>query len=143
MRSSSRALEDFAICADAEVVTTETARHTRDDEGESEEEYQLRMLARRSASRSPGSKRRAVSCTTTTVTTWGYPGESDVENYEGGVAEKRAKSPGRVASGKGDLSVGKARSPTRRSGEAKSGVRKTSGRVGSMGRAANAGAKAE
>lgn len=147
IRSPSRTLpEDFEICPDAEVVTTETQRHTRDEEGESEEEYQLRLLARRSVSRSPGTaKRRAVSCTTTTVTTWGYPGDaSDVENQDVAMVERKGKSPGRAASGKGELAMGKVRgSPVRRSQEGKSGVRKTSGRVGSMSRSANVGAKAE
>ena len=114
------------------------------------------MLARRAASRSPASggsareKRRAVSCTTTTVTTWGFPGtdNEEGENINEGLAALRPKTPGRsgsgVAAGKGDVSVGKIRSsPLRRSTEEKkAGVRKTSGRVGSMSRA-NAGVKAE
>lgn len=160
-RSPQRAMSgaDFEIHPDTEVVTMRRSRHTQ-NESESEEEYQLRMLARRAASRSPASagssavreKRRAVSCTTTTVTTWGYPGtESDEgENMGKGLAALHPKTPGRsgsgsgVVGGKGDVSVGKMRSsPLRRSTEErKAGVRKTSGRIGSMSRA-NAGAKAE
>jgi cell division cycle 14 len=140
---------DFEIHPDAEVVTMRRSRHTH-NESESEEEFQLRMLARRTASRSPASggssareKRRAVSCTTTTVTTWGYPGtESEGENMGEGLTALRPKTSGRsgsgVVSGKGDVSVGKMRSTEER----KAGVRKTSGRVGSMSRA-NAGVKAE
>jgi cell division cycle 14 len=137
------------IRPDAEVTTT---RRVTQHESESEEEFQLRMLARR-ASRSPMSsvkdaKRRAVSCTSTTVTatSWNYAQEeSDVEN------RVRPRSPARGAttsgSVKGDISIGKIRaSPTRRSTEGKNatanGVRKTSGRVGSLGTvSANAGAK--
>jgi cell division cycle 14 len=145
---------DFEIHPDAEVVTMRRSRHTQ-NESESEEEFQLRMLARRTASRSPASggsareKRRAVSCTTTTVTTWGFPGtDSEGENLNESLATLRPKTPARsgsgVVGGKGDVSVGKMRSsPLRRSTEErKAGVRKTSGRVGSMSRA-NAGAKAE
>lgn len=121
-------------------------------ESESEEEFQLRMLARRTASRSPAArdKRRAVSCTTTTTTlttttAWNYPGggggggaggESDVENRAA-----RPKTPGstKSGSGSGNFSVGKVRtSPSRRSTEGKAGVRKTSGRVGSVGNASGA-----
>ncbi|KAJ9638852.1 cell division control protein 14 [Coniosporium apollinis] len=126
---------------DTEIVTSSRLVQ---GESESEEEFQLRMLARR-ASRSPTSrspaanaKRRAVSCTTTTTTTsvtamWNVPGgESDIENKV-----SRPKTPGSTkSSGKGDISVGKTRSsPLRRSTEGKTGVRKTSGRVGSIGNA--------
>ena len=125
---------------DTEIVTM--SRHTRND-SESEEEYQLRLLARRS-SRSPGSsasreKRRAVSCTSTTVTTWQYPGDgmSDIENDgpQDVVSPSRTKTPGRSSTaGRGELSIGKNRSsPMRRNTDTKSGVRKTSGRIGSMG----------
>jgi len=109
-------------------------------EGESEEEYHLRQIARRTTSRSPILKdrdRRAISMTTTktsmTSTTWTYNGESDAENMAPG---SRPKTPGREKSGSGtgSISVGKIRgSPTRRNAENKSGVRKTSGRVGSVG----------
>ncbi|OCL01145.1 phosphatases II [Cenococcum geophilum 1.58] len=126
---------------DTEIVSIQ--RSTQ-GESESEEEFLLRMLARRTASRSPNSKekRRAVSCTTmtstTTTTAWGVPGgDSDVENK--GITGARPKTPARdksVGSGRGDISVGKARSsPARRSTESKNGVRKTSGRVGSVGNA--------
>ncbi|KAF2181987.1 tyrosine-protein phosphatase CDC14 [Zopfia rhizophila CBS 207.26] len=123
---------------DSEVVTM---KRLTQGESESEEEFQMRVaLARKSASRSPNpkDKRRAISCTTTTsttMTTWNLAGgESDVENQ--GLGGTRPKTPAREKSGSGrsDISVGKTRaSPTRRSTESKSGVRKTSGRVGSVG----------
>ncbi|KAF2838433.1 tyrosine-protein phosphatase CDC14 [Patellaria atrata CBS 101060] len=124
---------------DTEVVSMH--RITRND-SESEEEYQLRVLAMsRKASRSPSGRspstkdgRRAVSMTTTTTTTtkeeWSY-GESDVENRM-----SRPKTPSNSKSGNGaaTMSVVKQRSsPTRRSTEGKTSVRKTSGRVGSVG----------
>ncbi|KAF2470100.1 phosphatases II [Lindgomyces ingoldianus] len=124
---------------DTEVVVQ---RHTQLD-SETEEEFHLRMMmARRTASRSPNGKekRRAISCTTTTSTTmtasWNMSGESDIENTA--PLGARPKTPGREksGSGRGDINVGKIRtSPSRRSTESKSGVRKTSGRVGSVGNA--------
>jgi len=137
-RSPSRG--DFAICADAAAA---------DAGPDSDEERQLRLLARRSTSRSPGTaKRRAVSCTTTTVTaTWGFADASDASDVENraSAADDKKRSGGavRAAAGKGDIAVGKVRSPLRRSHDAKAGVRKTSGRVGSLARAAAAGPKAE
>ncbi|KAI9813440.1 MAG: cell division control protein 14 [Pycnora praestabilis] len=120
-------------------------------ESESEEEWQLRMLARRTASRSPtaGEKKRAVTYTSTTTTTTSYSmgngSEEDVENREG-----RPKTPSSMKSGSGagSLGVGKVRtSPVRRSADSRSsgrdgsGVRKTSGRVGSVGAGAVARVK--
>ncbi|KAF1983928.1 tyrosine-protein phosphatase CDC14 [Aulographum hederae CBS 113979] len=127
---------------DTEIVTMH--RHLQ-DASESEEEIQLRLAARRAASRSPGtspaSKRRAVSHTTTTTVNekWEYGAdcESDIENRT-----DRAKTPGATKGGNGNngsMSIGKTRSsPSRRSNDnsrSVSGVRKTSGRVGSMGSA--------
>lgn len=115
---------------------------------ESEEDYAVRMLARK-ASQSPVSrsgKRRAVSCTTTTTTTtkWDVPTDnSDAENRPQAIDEAdetmaasptRPKTPStKSGNGMGSLSVGKRSSPIRRSTEGKTSVRKTSGRVGSVG----------
>lgn len=119
-----------------------------------EEEWELRMLSRRTSSCSPTSseKRRAISYTTTTTTSTLYstlgdgadrPSVADVENWsqEPLATEKmsRPKTPASIKSGNGNgtLGVNKLRaSPLRRnvdSREVKSGVRKTSGRVGSVG----------
>ena len=138
-----------------EIVQMRTHRQSRgQDESASEEEWQLRMLSRRTSSKSPVSsdKKRAMSYTTTTTTSMRYSttGEeasadmmSDVENWgqgsPSGEKASRPKTPGSTkgGSGSGTLGVGKVRgSPTRRSGESretKAGVRKTSGRVGSVG----------
>ncbi|KAF2005546.1 tyrosine-protein phosphatase CDC14 [Amniculicola lignicola CBS 123094] len=113
-------------------------------DSETEEEFHFRMMMAKRSSRSPNAldKRRAISCTTTTsttITSWGGP-ETDVENMAPLAAGARPKTPARdkSGSGRGDISVGKTRaSPTRRSTtETKSGVRKTSGRVGSVGNSA-------
>ncbi|KAK4964226.1 cell division control protein 14 [Elasticomyces elasticus] len=143
--------EPFDIHPDTEIVSMQ---QTTMAESESEGEMALRVLGSRKASISPASrrhdgKRRAVSCTTTTTTTtkWNDPDGSDIENRmvrpddaEGEVAaatakERRPKTPGSTKSGSGlgGISVGKSRSPSRRSTDGKNGVRKTSGRVGSVG----------
>ena len=147
-----------------EIVEMRSHRQSQiQGESESEEEWQLRLLSRRTSSRSPISseKKRAISYTTTTTTSTTYSTAaadempdgvmSDVENWELGAAvgEKisRPKTPGstKSGSGSGTLGVAKVRaSPTRRSAdsrEVKGGVRKTSGRVGSVGAAAVARSK--
>lgn len=142
--------QPFDIKPDSEIVSMQRSKVSVDP-NESEEDYALRMLSRK-ASQSPVSrsgKRRAVSCTTTTTTTtkWDVPTDgSDAENRPGTVDElalpsndrmaspTRPKTPGaRSGSGVGTLSVGKRSSPIRRSTEGKTSVRKTSGRVGSVG----------
>ena len=145
--------EPFDIMPDTEIVSLQ---QTTLNESESEEDYTMRMLSsnRKATSQSPVSrsgKRRAVSCTTTTTTTtkWDVDGE-DVENrideemdadvkaeafVDGqGLRERRPKTPNaKSGSGVGSLSVGKRSSPSRRSTEGRTSVRKTSGRVGSVG----------
>lgn len=111
-------------------------------EGESDEEYHLRQIARKTSSRSPtrsptmkDKQRRAFSTTSVvqtsvTHTSFGFGDESDLENTAPSGA--RPKTP-KDKSGNG-ISVGKIRSsPARRSVDGKAGVRKTSGRVGSVG----------
>ncbi|KAF4552630.1 Tyrosine-protein phosphatase cdcA-like protein [Elsinoe fawcettii] len=117
-----------------------------EDESEDDVAMQLLSSTARHNSRSPVSrsgKRRAVSCTTTTMTTtkWDVEG-SDIENQDvlmeqeidiSAGKEKRNKTPsGKAGSGIGAL-MGKRNSPARRSTEGKTSVRKTSGRVGSVG----------
>lgn len=139
--------EPFEIRPDTEIVSMQ---RTSVGESESEEEVALRMLtSSRKASQSPISrsgKRRAVSCTTTTTTTtkWGMD-ESDVENRgvlgdklaeicEDAPSPRKPKTPStKSGSGAGAINVGKRSSPLRRSTEGKTSVRKTSGRVGSVG----------
>ncbi|KAI9678026.1 MAG: cell division control protein 14 [Caeruleum heppii] len=129
----------------AEVVSMHL--QSQQGESESEEEWQLRMLARRRTSRSPNAEKRAVSYTTTTTTTTAsyLPGmgpEADIENRTG-TPPQRPKTPASSNSGNGagSLGIGKVRpSPKRTSDKApatkymaSTGIRKTSGRVGSVG----------
>lgn len=112
---------------DTEIVTMSRHKHAEatllDSGSESEEEYQLRMLARRSPSlqiqpiMSGSTKKRAVSCAVTTTTTTTM---SPVRKLSG--------------SGMGNLSVLKRDSPKK---AGLNGVRKTSGRVGSAGAVAS------
>lgn len=122
--------------------------------GENDEEWELRVLNRRTSSRSPQSsdKKRAVSYTTMTTTSTKFTttGDdealqeltSDVENWThhdelAPNRPSRPKTPTSVKSGSGSGTLGIAKmrgSPVRRSAESrevKNGVRKTSGRVGS------------
>ena len=143
-----------------EVVEMHTHRHSQGQaEGESEEEWQLRRLSRRTSSRSPADKKRAISYTTTTTTTTYNMDDnavadgvmSDVENWAQDVhigdKAPKPKTPGSAKSGNGSGTIGVVKvrnSPLRRSAESrevKSGVRKTSGRVGSMGATASATAR--
>ena len=143
-----------------EVVEMHTHRRSQGQaEGESEEEWQLRRLSRRTSSRSPADKKRAISYTTTTTTTTYNLGDnppadgvmSDVENWgqdvQMGEKAPKSRTPSSAKSGNGSGTIGMVKvrnSPLRRSAEGrevKSGVRKTSGRVGSMGAAATAMAR--
>lgn len=140
-----------------EVVEMRSYRQSTGQQvGENEEEWELRVLGRRTSSRSPVSseKRRAVSYTTTTTTTstkYSSMGDdegiqeltSDVENWTSNDhldKTSRPKTPGNAAksgNGSGSIGVVKVRgSPLRKSGESREvksgGVRKTSARVGSV-----------
>ena len=151
-RAPSAAFNGNTVAENPENQIVEMRSH-RQNPGENEEEWELRVLGRRTSSRSPvgSEKKRAVSYTTTTTTTSRYStaGEdaalqdltSDVENWtnhDERASDKpsRPKTPGSTKSGSGVLGVAKMRgSPVRRSAESresKSGVRKTSGRVGSQ-----------
>ena len=119
-----------------------------------DDDWEPRTLSRQPSSRSPGlgEKTRTVSYTTTMTMNERYsmPNDdaasqqfaSDVENWDQGqnaAEEFRPKIPASSKSGNGSgtLGVSKIRpSPARRSAESretKSGIRKTSGRVGSVG----------
>ena len=145
--------QPFDIKPDTEVVTMQRST-TSLPQDDATDDYALRMLSRK-ASQSPISrsgKRRAISCTTTTTTTTKWDGLTSNENSDSEnrplVAEEldflmtdplasptrpRTPSDKKSGNGIGSLSVGKRSSPSRRSTEGKTSVRKTSGRVGSIG----------
>ncbi|KAL8948494.1 MAG: hypothetical protein Q9222_005326 [Ikaeria aurantiellina] len=140
-----------------EVVEMKSHRRSQDEDGVDNEEWETRIISRRTSSRSPQShdKRRAVSYTTTTTATYSMTGDDenrpppieDIENWAyppsyAGEKSPRPKTPASIKSGSGSgtLGVSKARaSPLRRSAESREvkngGVRKTSARVTSAGAA--------
>lgn len=146
------------ICKpESEAVEMQSHRRSQGQEDGSKEEWELKMISRRTSSHTPGSneKRRAVSYTTTTTTSATYSttedyGEQNIHEdmgllaYEPYAAEKpgKPKTPGsnsKSGSGSGMLGMAKVRgSPLRRSADSRDaknggGIRKTSARVGSVG----------
>ena len=138
-----------------EIIEMRTHRRQAASNGNgNEEEWELRMLSRRTSSRSPisGEKTRTISYSTTMTTNERLPAAdenaaldmmAETENWAserpGAEINSRPKTPGgtKYGNGSGTLGVSKMRSsPARRNGESrevKGGVRKTSGRVGSVG----------
>ena len=159
-RTASGAFAAVAAAADpaTQIVEMHTHRQmpSRNPE-ENEEEWELRVLERRTSSRSPVSsdKKRAVSYTTTTTTSTRYSTAeqddalesltSDVENWthhedrsNEKVSRPKVIATSKSGSGSGSLVVAKMRgSPVRKSAESREikngGVRKTSARVGGVG----------
>jgi cell division cycle 14 len=145
--------QPFDIKPDSEIISMQRSTMSMAQDG-NDSDYVSRMLSRK-ASQSPVSrsgKRRAISCTTTTTTTTKWDGLTSAENSDNenrpivdteldlAMSERlasptRPKTPKSYQSGNGmgSLSVGKRSSPARRSTEGKTSVRKTSGRVGSVG----------
>ncbi|KAI1173633.1 tyrosine-protein phosphatase CDC14 [Nemania sp. FL0916] len=115
--------------------------HRRSKEGESEEEWMLRMRTRRKVSHSPErSSEKSRSYSQTTTTTIYQVIDNDASNDAENIGSGRPKpvgegSPSRSASASGVLA--KVRSSTKRTHDSirakeSAGVRKTSGRVGSI-----------
>jgi cell division cycle 14 len=122
--------EDENLCRSETEVIAIHRESIRDEENE--EEWQVRMRTSRTSSRSPGrSEHRSMSQTTTTVYHSFDNSSKDVES----IGMPRPKTPGGIKSGSGSQTLGmKIRASPKRVGDAKSaGVRKTSGRVGSVG----------
>ncbi|KAI1341554.1 phosphatases II [Xylariaceae sp. FL0016] len=129
-------LEEEDNGAETEVISL----HRRSNDAESDEEWVMRMRSHRKGSQSPkhSEKSRSYSHTTTTTIYQVIDNDAsnDAENIGSGrpktVADQTASSPTRSASASGVLTKvrGSKRSESTRSKE--SGVRKTSGRVGSI-----------
>jgi len=137
----SRNISTYSTTEDEHVLQRETEmisiHRSSLDNTEEEDEWQLRMRTSRKTSRSPGrSEKRSVSHTTTTIyTSIDNDSSNDIENI--GTAG-RPKTPGAMKSGSGSSTLSKVRgSPKRsgdslRSGKEPTGIRKTSGRIGSV-----------
>ena len=158
-RTTSNAFNgDVAIAEDPpDNQVVEMHRHLKSEgqnAGDVDEEWELRVLNRRTSSPSPLSseKKRAISYTATTTTSTKYTTSGDDEALQGLTSDvenwthhdelaselmSRPKTPASTKSGSGSGTLGVAKmrgSPLRRSAESrevKNGVRKTSGRVGS------------
>ncbi|KAF8866501.1 putative tyrosine-protein phosphatase CDC14 [Acephala macrosclerotiorum] len=101
------------------------------DDPDGEDEIQFRMRSSRKPSRSPAS--RSISQTTTHIYSIDNDSSNDIENIGSG---PRPKTPGTMKSGSGSSTLSKVRSPKRSGdslrGKEPTGVRKTSGRIGSI-----------
>jgi cell division cycle 14 len=109
-------------------------------DADGEDEWQLRMRTSRKSSRSPGrSEKRSISTTTTTYySSIDNDSSNDIENI-GVAVGARPKTPAAMKSGSGSNTLAKVRGSPKRSGDSLrgkestgAGVRKTSGRVGSV-----------
>lgn len=128
--------EERAIKRETEVISIH--RQSRDEDGEQdEEEWQLRMRTSARSSRSPG--RNETRTMSQTTTTFYHSVDNDSTNDAENIGASRPKTPNSMKSGSGSRALGmKIRASPKRSGEALRsekpiGVRKTSGRVGSVG----------
>jgi cell division cycle 14 len=126
--------EDGVVEHETEVISI----HRQSQGEEDAEEWQLRMKSSTRSSRSPNrSEKRTISQTTTAFYHSSIDNDSsnDVENIDA----LRPKTPSNLKSGSGSRILGmKIRASPKRSGDAlrsekPAGVRKTSGRVGSVG----------
>ncbi|PQE20787.1 dual specificity phosphatase protein [Rutstroemia sp. NJR-2017a BBW] len=128
--------EDEHVQHETEVISI---HRSSIDDADAEDEWQLRMRTSRKSSRSPGRgdrSSRSISQTTTTIyTSIDNDSSHDIENIGNG---GRPKTPSAIKSGSGSSTLGKVRGSPKRSGdsirnkETTGGVRKTSGRVGSV-----------
>jgi len=124
--------DDSTLQRETELISIH--RQSRGD-SDGEDEWQLRTRTSHKSSRSPGrSEKRSISQTTTTIyTSIDNDSSNDVEN----IGAPRPKTPGAMKSGSGSSTLGRVRGSPKRSGESlrakeSAGVRKTSGRVGSI-----------
>lgn len=120
--------------AEKERASPRRAQRAGAEHSESEEEIQMRMLAKR-ASRSPSASPKARSISYSATVTASYELHEDRENWiESAIVSQKTPT-----STKSAITVGKVRSSPRRvtdsRSEAAKGVRKISGRVGSIGTA--------
>ncbi|KAI1184665.1 tyrosine-protein phosphatase CDC14 [Nemania serpens] len=124
------------------IETDMISVHRKSNDAESEEEWMLRMRTRRKASQSPDRSETSRSCSQTTTTTVYQVIDNDASNDAENIGSSRSKavgehvmgSPARSASASGILAKVRNSKRTHDSIRTKesSGVRKTSGRVGSM-----------
>jgi cell division cycle 14 len=134
----SRNVSTYSTTEDEHVLQRETElisiHRSSLDDPDGEDEIQFRMRSSRKSSRSPAG--RSISQSTTTIyTSIDNDSSNDIENIGSG---PRPKTPGTMKSGSGSSTLGKVRGSPKRSGDSLrgskegGGIRKTSGRVGSI-----------
>jgi cell division cycle 14 len=134
-----RSVSTYTTTEDDQMLQRETEmihiHRSSVDDPDGEEEWQMRMRSSRKSSKSPGrTSSRSISQTTTTIyTSIDNDSSNDVEN----IGAPRPKTPGTMKSGSGSSTLSKVRGSPKRSGdslrgEKSNGIRKTSGRVGSI-----------
>ena len=123
--------DDHILQRETEMISI---HRSSTDNPDGEDEIQFRMRSSRKSSRSPTG--RSISQTTTTIYhAIDNDSSNDIENIGSG---SRPKTPSAMKSGSGSTILGKVRGSPKRSGdslrgaEKPVGVRKTSGRVGSI-----------
>lgn len=133
-----RSVSAYTTTEDEQIIQRETEmihiHRSSLGSPEGEDEWQMRMRSTRKTSRSPGrtSGSRTVSHSTTTIYTTIDDASNDAEN----IGAPRPKTPGSMKSGSGSSTLTKVRRPERSDGNLREtktgGIRKTSGRVGSI-----------
>ncbi|CZS91249.1 related to CDC14-dual specificity phosphatase [Rhynchosporium agropyri] len=125
--------EERVLQRETEMISI---HRSSNEDPDGEDEIQFRMRSSRKSSRSPAG--RSISQTTTTIySSIDHDSSNDIENIGSG---PRPKTPGTMKSGSGSSTLAKVRGSPKRSGDSGSlrgskeptGVRKTSGRVGSI-----------
>ncbi|KAI1357035.1 tyrosine-protein phosphatase CDC14 [Xylaria sp. FL0043] len=135
-------IHDTALEEEGTVETDTISIHRRSNDSVSEEELMLRMRSRRKASHSPDRSEKTRSYSQTTTTTIYSVIDNDASHDTENIGSARPKSltdrlmgsPTRSASASGVLTKVRSSKRTQDSARTKesSGVRKTSGRVGSV-----------
>jgi cell division cycle 14 len=134
-----RSISAYTATEDEHILQRETEmisiHRSSLDDVEDEDELRVRMRNHKSPSRSPArSEKRLISHTTTAYTPVDNDSSNDIENIS---ASPRPKTPAFVKSGSGSTTLSKVRGNPKRAdsfrGTESAGVRKTSGRVGSIG----------
>lgn len=134
-----RTVSTYSTTEDDRMLQRETElisiHRSSAEDPDGEDEWQIRMRTNRKVSRSPDrNEKRSVSTTYTSYTSIDNDSSNDIENI-GSVAH--SKTAGMMKSGSGSSTLSKVRGSPKRSGDSlrskeSAGVRKTSGRVGSV-----------
>ncbi|KAG9237626.1 putative tyrosine-protein phosphatase CDC14 [Amylocarpus encephaloides] len=142
-----RSVSNYTTTEDERTIQRETEmisiHRSSLDDPDGEDEWTMRMKTSRKSSQSPGRvmsqspsqvQSRSISQTTTTIYSIDNDSSHDIENVGSGI---RSKTTGTMKAGSGSCTLSKVRGSPKRSGDSlrekpTSGVRKISGRIGSL-----------